>query len=153
VNNSESQEIVAAFRQFCGVERFNKFKHTLVDLCRIKKRLMFWQEQLWKEFTQSAGLNIPATFSNVERILIQGRNIPKVFKRVSKNGDSETYTCEDIPDMRLELTHHFDHYVSGFGKQHSSTDWRVVRGGKIIYSGVDVIPIGDWISARKTWKE
>lgn len=101
MNNSEVSEIVRQFQQYCGIERFKKFKDELRTTCRERNRLMYWQEKLWQEFTESAQINIPATLRDLERLLLEGKPMPKVFKSVSRNENSETYICEDTPDLRL----------------------------------------------------
>ncbi|TWU44694.1 hypothetical protein Poly51_59630 [Rubripirellula tenax] len=48
--NADANTLIDAFRGYCGVEVFRKFVAATNRECRIKQRLMFWQQDKWESF-------------------------------------------------------------------------------------------------------
>ncbi|MHC4062683.1 MAG: hypothetical protein ACYSR6_13930 [Planctomycetota bacterium] len=60
------------FAKYCGTERYKKFMEVLNGKCAEKGKLLFWQEQVWKGFSDKYKLGIPADLSRVLRFLWPG---------------------------------------------------------------------------------
>jgi hypothetical protein len=50
---SDVPDLRKAFRKFAGEARFSKFVRAISQTCPRKERLLFWQEQLWREFVET----------------------------------------------------------------------------------------------------
>lgn len=60
----DTRELRALFRRFAGPDRYSKFVRAVNRSCRRKGRLLFWQEQLWKEFA-ATNPETPRAFEQV----------------------------------------------------------------------------------------
>ena len=65
----EHQEIVSRFLAFCGLDRFRKFVLQLNQECRVKGRLLFWQEEFWARFASTQQGEVPLDFKGVSEAL------------------------------------------------------------------------------------
>jgi hypothetical protein len=61
-------EIRDRFAAFAGTEVFRRFVSKLNKACRWQGRLLFWQEDLWKQFVD-ANPGIELTFDEIEKAL------------------------------------------------------------------------------------
>jgi hypothetical protein len=68
VARMNAAEIRRAFAEFCGVDRYRQFVATIWSKAIAKQRLVFWQEQLWREFSSSAASPLPASFEEIQRV-------------------------------------------------------------------------------------
>lgn len=58
-------ELLSEFEKYCGVERYQKFVSTLASQSKQSKRLMFWQEELLRDFSAHSGKNFPQNLADV----------------------------------------------------------------------------------------
>lgn len=59
----------SALMGFCGEQRYRQFLRALVDSARSKHRLLFWQEQLWTQFTAAHPEYAALSFAETEAAL------------------------------------------------------------------------------------
>ena len=145
-----------AFRDFLGVEAFNRFCEVLLQ----KNRLMFWQEQLVAEFCSQSELEIPADIDVLRKMFIEVSNpkdnlksFKKILEEKREDWTAVKYVCSEDPTLFLQLTFCYNYFVSGLGRQLGSTSWRIFRGERVIFEGREEVPIGDWVRLPRSWKE
>ena len=61
-------EIRCSFADFCGVNHYREFVAAIWSKAIPKQRLVFWQEQLWRQFSKSSAAALPASFAEVQRV-------------------------------------------------------------------------------------
>ena len=63
----DAAEIRRAFADFCGTDRYRQFVAAIWRKAIWKQRLVFWQEQLWREFSKASASALPVSFADVYR--------------------------------------------------------------------------------------
>ena len=90
-------EIVSAFAEFLGPDRYEKFLDVLRTTCRDRNELMWWQENAWERFAERQGLRTPATFPALRR-LFRGHRAPQRYPVMPNR-----LPARSIPPRRLPL--------------------------------------------------
>lgn len=61
-------EVRRSFAEFCGDDRYRQFVAAIWSKAIPKQRLVFWQEQLWREFSKHWAAALPESFVEVQRV-------------------------------------------------------------------------------------
>ena len=56
------------FRRFCGEDRYRKFASVIWMNAFPKQRLMYWQQQLWREFSAASSQRLPTDFGAIRKL-------------------------------------------------------------------------------------
>jgi len=168
---AQCREIIKRFREFCGEEEYSKFVEALPKrisgffIGETKPRLRYWQERIWERFAEKHQLELPTNIWEIVEIFEKGSFVGKVFKIISRTHeeehDIEIYQCIDEPDLELHLTYVRNvwlpsHHPFGAGPHVGEIRWKILRGGKVIWSGTDEL---DWFMSDTglgktiSWKE
>lgn len=62
MDSMNAAEIRRAFADFCGTDRYRQFVSAIWSKAIPKQRLVYWQEQLWREYSKSSSSILPTSF-------------------------------------------------------------------------------------------
>ncbi len=69
MTREERTAICERFQRYCGETKYDNFLSMLATVCLDSGRLGLWQENLWKKFIATQGLNLSTEFTEVFGIL------------------------------------------------------------------------------------
>jgi len=61
-------QIIQHFASYCGEEKYTKFLQVLRSSARNQGRLMYWQEEVLRDFTAETGQHIPSDYDELVRM-------------------------------------------------------------------------------------
>src|SRR5687768_5911529 len=56
------------FAAFCGIDRYRQFVSAIWTSSIRKRRLVYWQEQLWRAFAESCADKLPSSFAELQHL-------------------------------------------------------------------------------------
>ena len=98
-------EIRRAFADFCGIDRYRQFVAAIWSSAIPKQRLIYWQEQLWREFAESRSAPVPSAFGELLAIFeLCPRHLEPLHVVDGRQFDAIATSRQGIPeDVRDDL--------------------------------------------------
>jgi hypothetical protein len=102
----DRESLVSSFAAFCGPDQFKKFVRGLNTTCRRKRRLLFWQNELWRRFAGAHEGEVPVTFPEIAEVLrlcpvhgcyLQAAEVPILYRYVMMEDDYREAHAERFP--------------------------------------------------------
>ena len=99
----DADEIRRSFADFCGTDRYRQFVAAIWRKAIWKQRLVFWQEQLWREFSRSTASALPVSFADVYRVFRVCPRHLEPLEVVERDGTSAVLPGGSPNDDRADL--------------------------------------------------